>query len=84
MISYDVRTCDHCRRPISMGQRWVREKVYEPPRPNQVPGYRHFHAEPVGAQGLSCWESYWMERELARTGVPVGKVGVVQVATFVS
>lgn len=67
-----------------MGQRWVREKIYEPPRPNQVPAYRHFHAEPLEAQDLSCWERYWMERELARTALPVGQAGTVQAEIFAS
>jgi hypothetical protein len=83
MISYDARNCDYCRRPISMGQRWVREKIYESPRPNKVPAYRRFHAEPFGAEYLSCWEKHWMERELARTALPVGQTGRVQPATFV-
>jgi hypothetical protein len=82
MIGYELKSCDYCRRPISMGQRWVREKIYEPPRPNQAPAYRHFHAEPLGAQDLSCWESYWMERELARSALRVRQAGTVQPAIF--
>lgn len=51
MISYEVRSCDYCRRSISMGRRWVREKIYEPPRPNELSAYRHFHAESFGGTG---------------------------------
>jgi hypothetical protein len=84
MISCDVRSCDYCRRPIATGQRWVREKIYESPRPNQVPAYRHFHAEPCGEPNLSCWENYWMEREVARTAVPIENAGKVHAATLLA
>jgi hypothetical protein len=84
MINYDVRSCNYCQRPIRPDQRWVREKIYEPAHPCQVPAYRHFHAEPFGTQGVSCWESYWLERELARMGGPVGTVVTAQAANSAS
>lgn len=65
MVNYDIRTCGHRRRPIAMGRRCVREKVYLSPRSNQVPAYRHFHAEPFGERNLSCWgKTGWTENSL--------------------
>lgn len=84
MLSYDDRSCAYCRCPISIGQRWVREKIYEPPRANQLPAYRHFHAESFGSEDLSCWERYWTEREIARMAIPVGQAGTVEALAFVS
>jgi len=67
MIGCDVRFCDHCQCSIVAGQRWVREKMYDPRSTNQDWAYRHFHAGLFGGQELSCWEKYWTEREIART-----------------
>lgn len=69
MISHDTRLCDYCRRSIVVGQRWVREKIYVPRFTYQQSAYRHFHAEVIGGQEVSCWEKDWMEREIARTVV---------------
>lgn len=84
MIRDDVRGCDYCQRPIRSGQRWVREKIYAPPSPNQVPAYRHFHAEPVEAQAVSCWERRWIERELARMAGAPGNAGTAQAVTLLN
>jgi len=66
MFVYNVKSCDYCQSPIAAGQRWVREKIYNP-RPNgQDPSYHHFHAEPFGGQEGSCWEKHQMDGEIAR------------------
>jgi hypothetical protein len=69
MIVYDLKSCDYCQSSISTGERWVREKIYNPRSDGQNPDYRHFHAEVFGGQEVSCWEKYWTEREIARTAV---------------
>jgi hypothetical protein len=66
MIGYDVRFCDYCQCSIVAGQRWVREKLYDPRSTDRDAAYRHFHAEVFGGEEVSCWEKYWMEREVAR------------------
>jgi hypothetical protein len=60
-----VKICDYCRSSIFDGQRWVRQKIYNP-QPDGSPAYRHYHAEPFPGQNESCWEKHQMERELAR------------------
>jgi hypothetical protein len=47
---------------VESGQRWVREKVYEPALAGREPRYRRYHAELLYGQELSCWE-----RHLQRT-----------------
>ena len=69
MAAYDVKFCDYCRSSIAAGQRWVREKIYDPRSNTQDPSYRHFHAEAFGGREVSCWEKHQIERELARSGV---------------
>ena len=64
-VSY-VNQCAYCRSAIAPGQRWVREKIYEP-APNRDPNYHRFHAEPFAGDGASCWEKQQLEREIART-----------------
>jgi hypothetical protein len=64
---YDTRYCDYCRSSVTSGQRWVREKIYDP-RPDSLDlAYHHYHAEPFVGQEGSCWEKHQMEREIART-----------------
>jgi hypothetical protein len=63
----EVKSCNYCQSSIGPGQRWVREKIYDPNR--QDPAYRHFHAESCDGEGGSCWEKYQTEREIARTAV---------------
>jgi hypothetical protein len=67
MIGYEARFCDYCHLSIQVGQRWVREKIYDPYSRNQVPVYRYFHVEPFDAQEPSCWEKRQLEREITRT-----------------
>ena len=66
MSTYDVKSCDYCQSLIAGGQRWVREKIYNPQRNGQDSAYRHFHAELFGGEEGSCWEKHVMEREIAR------------------
>jgi hypothetical protein len=67
MIVCCARQCDYCRSSIGPGQRWVREKIYDPALNGHEPGYRHYHAEPFARLEGSCWEKHQMEREIART-----------------
>jgi len=63
MIASCVGECDYCRSLIGAGEKWVREKVYDP-APNPVSArYFHFHGEPSPGQELSCWEKHQMQRE---------------------
>ena len=57
--------CACCRSLIALGQRWVREKIYEPPTDNG-PHYRRYHADLFVDEELSCWEKHQMELETAR------------------
>ena len=66
MIVSDLKHCNHCHSLIIAGQRWVRQKIYDPCIGREV-AYRHYHAEPFFGQGESCWEKHQIERELART-----------------
>jgi len=50
MIVCDVKSCDYCQLSIATGQRWLREKIYDPRSVGQNSAYRHFHAEPIGGQ----------------------------------
>jgi len=67
MIVSCVRQCNYCRSSIVSGQRWVREKIYNPSLNGGDPSYHCYHAEPFAGQEGSCWEKHEMEREIART-----------------
>jgi len=67
MIVSCVRQCNYCRSSIASGQRWVREKIYDPTLNGRDPSYDCYHAEPFAGQEGSCWEKHEMEREIART-----------------
>lgn len=58
--------CAYCRATIASGERWVREKIYEPTLVGQDPRYRRYHAELFTGEELSCWEKHQMESEIAR------------------
>lgn len=75
MIVYEVRFCNCCQQSIAVGQRWVREKIYDPQARGTDATYRYFHAEPSEGQEVSCWERHLMEREIARTAAAGGTVG---------
>lgn len=63
----DSAQCEYCRSSIVAGQRWVREKIYDPAGAGHEPAYHRYHAEPFTGQQASCWEKHELERELART-----------------
>ena len=67
MFICDSHECAYCRSSIASGQRWVREKVYEPTLVGHGPRYRRYHAEVFVSDGLSCWEKHQMESDVART-----------------
>src|SRR5262249_7752172 len=46
MIACCGRECAYCRASIAPGQRWVRERIYDPLLGVREPGYCHYHAEP--------------------------------------
>lgn len=66
MLIHVVRCCDYCHASIVEGQRWVRQKIYNPGSSHQEPGYRHYHADLFEGQIESCWEKQ-LERSLSRT-----------------
>jgi hypothetical protein len=48
--------CAYCRATNASGERWVREKIYEPALVDQGPRYRRYHAELFTGEELSCWK----------------------------
>ena len=60
--------CAYCGWSIKEGQRWVREKIYEPVVAGRDPIYRRYHAELFDGQELSCWEKQLVESESRRIG----------------
>jgi hypothetical protein len=66
MIVNSSNKCTYCGSPIEAGQRWVREKVYEPTFIGHDPSYHRYHAGLFAGQELSCWEKHQMEAESAR------------------
>lgn len=66
MIACNVPQCAYCRSAIVSGQRWVREKIYEPALNGRDPSYHRYHAEPFAGQEVSCWEKHQMEKEIRR------------------
>jgi hypothetical protein len=67
MIVCFANQCDYCRSSIVPGQRWVREKIYDPALNGRDPSYHRYHAELIATQQESCWEKHQLEREMART-----------------
>jgi hypothetical protein len=67
MIDCFASQCAYCRSSIASGQRWVREKIYDPALNSRDPNYHCYHAERFEGQDGSCWEKHEMEREIART-----------------
>ena len=66
MVASHANICTHCGAEIETGQRWVREKVYEPTLAGLEPQYRRYHAEPFGEQELSCWERHLLQADSGR------------------
>jgi len=75
MIVSEVRFCNYCQHSIAVGQRWVREKIYDPRSTGQDAAYRHFYAEPFEGQEASCWERHLVEREIPRKAAAGGDAG---------
>jgi hypothetical protein len=69
MFISSTHECAYCRSLIASGERWVREKIYEPTLVGRGPRYRRYHADLFVAEGLSCWEKHQLELESARTTV---------------
>jgi hypothetical protein len=67
MVVCFANQCDYCRSSIVSGQRWVREKIYDPALNGRDPSYHCYHAEPFSGQEGSCWEKREVEREIVRT-----------------
>ena len=64
--NFTTHECAYCRSSIVSGQRWVREKIYEPLTGNS-PSYRRYHADLFAGEELCCWEKHELELEIART-----------------
>ena len=67
MTVYDGKYCDFCCSSIVGGQRWVRQKIYNPNLDGRNANYHHYHAEPFAGESESCWEKHQMEQETAQT-----------------
>jgi hypothetical protein len=64
LASFSSHECAYCRAPITSGERWVREKIYEPST-SGAPRYQRYHADLLEGDQLSCWEKHQMQRESA-------------------
>src|SRR6266481_4661782 len=64
---YFASQCDYCGSSIVSGQRWVREKIFDPALNSRDAHYHWYHAEPFEGQEGSCWAKHEMEREIVRT-----------------
>jgi hypothetical protein len=58
--------CAYCGSPIEEGQRWVREKIFEPAFVGLDPTYIRYHVELFAGNNLSCWENHQMQTDDAR------------------
>jgi hypothetical protein len=58
--------CAYCRSQIAAGERWVREKIYEPALSGDGPRYHRYHADLFSGADMSCWEKHQMAQEVAR------------------
>ena len=59
--------CAYCHSPIVSGQRWARQKIYDPTLNGLDPSYRRYHAESFAGQQATCWEKHQIEMEIGRT-----------------
>jgi hypothetical protein len=66
VIGCCAKQCDYCHSSIISGQRWVREKIYDPSLNGGDSRYHRYHAEPFAEQQASCWEKHQMEKEINR------------------
>jgi len=67
VIGCCAKQCAYCHSSIILGQRWVREKIYDPALDGRDPSYQYYHAEHCAEQEGSCWEKHEMQREILRT-----------------
>jgi len=67
MIVSCATQCAYCHSPIVSGQRWVREKIYDPALNGRDPSYHRYHAELFAGEEASCWEKHQVEMEIGRT-----------------
>jgi hypothetical protein len=67
VIDCFANQCAYCRSSIASGQKWVREKIYDPALSSCDSSYLWYHGEPLEGQQGSCWEKHEMEREVLRT-----------------
>jgi len=68
MSTCNTHECGYCRSSINFGQRWVREKIYDPASQNGgEPSYLRYHAEVFSGEQLCCWEKHQLQRETDRT-----------------
>ncbi len=58
MIDYFASQCDYCGSSIVSGQRWVREKIFDPALNSPDAHYHWYHAEPFEGQEGSCWAKH--------------------------
>jgi hypothetical protein len=61
-----VKQCAYCRLPIASGERWVRQKIYDPAFNGHDPSYHRYHAGPFAGQEESCSEKHQMEVEIGQ------------------
>lgn len=66
-VAFMPHECAHCRLQMFPGERWVREKIYEP-LIHEHPRYLRYHADLFPGEQLSCWEKHQLERDTARAG----------------
>jgi hypothetical protein len=66
MIDFGANQCAYCWSSIVSGQRWVREKIYDPALNKREPRYHCYHVEPFAGREGSCWEKHQMEDDIAR------------------
>ena len=64
-VAFNGHECAHCRQPIVSGERWVREKIYEPVA-GDAPRYQRYHADLFADENLSCWEKHQLQPEGSR------------------
>ena len=58
--------CVYCGSRIEPGERWVRQKIYEPTLNGREPRYHRYHADLFDEQEVSCWEKHLVEQEIVR------------------
>ena len=66
MIAYCASRCAYCQFPIVSGQRWVREKIYDPAVDGRDASYLRYHSEPFAGRRKLLGEAPNLQ-EIART-----------------